>query len=664
MKKLVAFILAALIPLCLQAQTERTWENLLDNIGQAEDIDNGTLEQLYDQLSEMANNKIDLNTCTREQLEAIPFLSNQQVMDFIEYRDRVGRVETSAELFLVPSFDKTTIDRIREFITFSPAPSGDTIPSLRNILRYGHSNLVADLQIPFYNRAGNINGYLGSKYKHWLRYSYTYRQKLKVGFTASQDAGEPFFSGKNKSGYDFYSFYFLAKDMGWLKTLALGRYRLRFGLGLILNNSFGYGKLITLSNYSSTTSHIFAHSSRSEANYLQGAAATMNITDGLDVTAFVSYRKIDATLNSDSTVATILKTGYHRTESEMNRRRNTAETLAGGNINFFRNGFHAGATGYFTSFDRQLHMNNGQRYRRWYPEGRSFYNLSVDYGYLSGRLTVAGETAIDNNSQIATINTISYKTGDRLTLTALQRYYPYRYQALHAQSFAEGGQTNDESGVFIGGQWDAWRDVTLSFYTDIAYFAWPKYGVSQSSKRWDNLVQLNAARGKWNFMARYRLKMKELDNDSKTGIVTRYEHRARLAATFSNETTLTIRSQADIAFTTEETKSFGFMISENAEWLWRWMKLRASAGWFNTDNYSSRVYNQETGLLYSFMYQSFSGQGMRCALSLRADVSDRLMIIAKAGTTHYFDRDVISSGLQRIDSSWQTDLEMQIKWRF
>ena len=39
-------------------------------------------------------------------------------------------------------------------------------------------------------------------------------------------------------------------------------------------------------------------------------------------------------------------------------------------------------------------------------------------------------------------------------------------------------------------------------------------------------------------------------------------------------------------------------------------------------------------------------------------------MITKLGTTHYFDRDHIGSSLQEIASSSQTDLEMQVKWKF
>ena len=408
--KAIALLLAIVFSCQLCAQQNQTWEKYIEQMSENEDVDDGNLEQIYDELSDLSENKIDINTCSRSDLERLPFLTSQQVMDIMEYRDRVKRLETPMELFFVPSLDRQVIMLLQQFLTFSPALPSDTIPSLRNVMKYGKNELMADFNRPFYERKGDKNGYLGYKYKHWLRYTFNYGQRVKAGITASQDAGEPFFAGKNSTGYDFYSFYILLRDMRRMKALALGRYRLRFGMGLVMNTSYGFGKLATLSGLWSTVNHVFAHSSRSEANYLQGAAATITLFDGLDFTPFVSYRKIDATLNKDSsTVATIVKTGYHRTESEMERRRNTSETIFGGNINYFKNGFHAGITGYYSSYSRSLEMNNGRKYRRWYPCGSKFWNAGVDYGYISNRLNISGETAISNQKNIATINTISYE---------------------------------------------------------------------------------------------------------------------------------------------------------------------------------------------------------------------------------------------------------------
>lgn len=643
------------------AQDIRSWEEYFSGMGQLEDAESEGWEQIYDELSELHANKIDLNKCTREDLEQLPFLSEQQIMDIMEYRDRAKRFETFVELRLIPSLEKRDVDMLEQFLVILPDEPTRRFPTWKNIMKYGKHELVGMLKVPFYERKGDKNGYLGYKYKHWLRYTFTSGRYVKAGFLASQDAGEPFFSGKNGMGYDFYSFYILLRDLGRLKTFVAGRYRLRYGMGLILNNSFSLGKLNCLSTLGRSANHIFAHGSRSEANYLQGGAATVCVAKGLDVSAFVSWRKIDATLNSDSaTVATILKTGYHRTESEIARRCNTSQTLWGGNVNYFNNGFHAGITAFHTSFDRELQPGTARLYRRWYPAGSRFWSASIDYGYTSHRLNIAGETATGNHGAVATLNTVSYQLAGNFSLMALQRYYPYQYYSLYGESFAEGGSVSNESGMFVGANWSPRRGLDILFYTDYAYFPWSKYMVSQSSHSWDNFLQATYRHKRWMLLGRYRFRMKERDNADKSALIYRYEHRGRLAAAYETERWST-KTQVDVAYSSLTTGSFGYMLTENIAYRQRRWQLFATVGYFNTDDYASRVYVYERALLYTFSFPVFFGEGIRYALNACADIGRHVMLIAKLGTTNYFDRSTIGSALQQIDRSSMTELEIQLR---
>ena len=639
-------------------------EPVIGHLAQPETVEDGSMEQLYEDIEDQAEAPLDLNAATRSQLEALPFLTPQQVMDLIEYRDRVKRIETTNELLLIPSLDRQTISLLKRVLTILPEQRKQTFPKLSNIMRYGKSTLLADFKAPLYHRQGE-ESWLGPSCKHWLRYTFHYGQQVSLGLTAAQDAGEPFFKGKNKYGYDFYTGYLLLKNIGRVQALVMGRYRLRFGMGLILNNSYGFGKLATMTTLMNASTRISGHGSRSEGNYLQGAAGTVQLSKTLDLTAFVSYRKIDATLNKDSTtVATILTSGYHRTISEMNRRRNTSEVLAGGHLNWFLKGFHVGFTGYYTSFNRTLKMDKGQTYRRWYPQGSDFYNLSVDYGYLSRKLVISGETATDKNSQIATINLISYELSPRLTLSALQRYYPYRYQALYANSLAEGGTVNDESAVLLGGKWNAWGNAVFTFYSDLSYFAWPKYDTNGSTHRWDNLVQLDCDRGNWALLLRYRMKMKELKGQIDGSSIKRYDHRARLAVSYTTPS-LCLTTQADAVYVSKEVSSHGYMFSQTARWQHRWLQLIASAAYFNTTSYDARVYSYEPGILYTFSFPSFYGEGIRGTLNARADLSSRLTLICNCGCTRYFHRPASATAHdEAVRNNTRTDLEMQLRWRF
>lgn len=167
---------------------------------------------------------------------------------------------------------------------------------------------------------------------------------------------------------------------------------MKLGMGLMMNTDFSFGKAASLDGLSRTSNSLRPHSSRSEANYLQGVAATANLSRHLSLTAFFSHRLIDATLNKDSaTVKTILKTGYHRTASEMARRRNTSQTVGGASMAVRSGGFTAALSAMGTTFNRQLRPDTSAVFRRFYPKGQKFGNASLSYSYLSPRLQVAGE---------------------------------------------------------------------------------------------------------------------------------------------------------------------------------------------------------------------------------------------------------------------------------
>jgi hypothetical protein len=69
-------------------------------------------------------------------------------------------------------------------------------------------------------------------------------------------------------------------------------------------------------------------------------------------------------------------------------------------------------------------------------------------------------------------------------------------------------------------------------------------------------------------------------------------------------------------------------------------------------------------MVYRFSFPSFYGKGTRLAVSFKGKISQKIMLIAKIGVTDYLDRDHISSGMQQINHSSQTDADIQMKWNF
>jgi len=250
-----------------------------------------------------------------------------------------------------------------------------------------------------------------------------------------------------------------------------------------------------------------------------------------------------------------------------------------------------------------------------------------------------------------------------VSLVALQRFYSYRYVAIHGESFSEGGRVNNESGVYVGAEWRPVRGMELKAYTDVAYFPWAKYQAARASKAWDNLVEARWNRGAWTVAGRYRIKMRQKDNDDKTALIWKTVQRGRLGATWERGA-WRLKTQGDVALSHYGADSFGWMVSEQATWTRGRWAISATVGYFDTDDYESRIYSYERNPLYSMSFPMFYGEGLRATLFVRGDVSQGLMLIAKIGRTRYFDRHTIGTGLQQIDGRSQTDVDVQLRWKF
>ena len=663
-----------LLPLFARAQS---WQQVFDDVMTTDTDDEAgeLLTDSYELLEQLASHPLDLNRCTREELEQLPFLSAQQVMDLQEYLYRYGPMRSLGELRMIRSLDRQQLSLLPFFVYVgqdyeqaTPPP-----PRLDTLFRHARHTLSFTGRIPFYERRGDKNGYLGYPYRHTLRYELSSLKHLRLGIVAAQDAGEPFLAKGNNWGYDAYSYYVDLRQMGRLQRLVAGRYKLAAGMGLVLGQSFQLGKLASLQSLGRSISTVRPHASRSEADYFQGAAATVDLlrsgttrapnSPHLLLTAFASYRPIDATLTADGQAQTLITSGYHRTPTEMDKKGNTHIGAGGAHIIYNRGALRLGATATYSQLDRRLEPQRQTLFRRHYAHGRHFLNASADYGYTHHRVALSGETAIDGHGALATANALSFQPSGRLSLLAVQRFYSYRYTTLYGHSFGEGSRTQNESGLYVGATWNPLAHLRLQGYADYAYFPWARYQVSQSSHAWDFLLQATWQRGRWTLLARHRTRLRQKDNAQHTALTANDSHQQRLSATYS-QGPWSWRTQLDLSQTRSPQTDNGWMLSQHLLWTHRAVQLSMMGALFDTDSYQSRLYVYERQLRHEFYFPSYYGHGLRLNVQAQADLSSNLSLAVRLGYTNYFDRSAIGSGLQQILHSHQSDLDLQLRWRF
>ena len=117
----------------------------------------------------------------------------------------------------------------------------------------------------------------------------------------------------------------------------------------------------------------------------------------------------------------------------------------------------------------------------------------------------------------------------------------------------------------------------------------------------------------------------------------------------------------------KETKSSrGWMVSESLSLGTDKFPLQLNlfAGIFHTDDYASRIYSYEKGLLYAFNMPSFYGKGFRLSANVKWSIYRDLYIAAKFSHSHYSDRTVIGSGTEQIDGPNKEDLQVMLRWKF
>lgn len=99
------------------AQQQPTWEQVWHDISNPEDMDEDELAEDYECLQQLAAHPIDLNSTSYEELEQLPFLSEQQIEEMMEYLYRYGPMRSFGELRMLKSMGQRELALLPFFIT-------------------------------------------------------------------------------------------------------------------------------------------------------------------------------------------------------------------------------------------------------------------------------------------------------------------------------------------------------------------------------------------------------------------------------------------------------------------------------------------------------------------------------------------------------------------
>lgn len=658
--------------------TEQQLENITENNADAETEDDSYLQEMM----QYQKNPINLNTADGSFLRDLKILSALQVENLLAYRRVLGKFVSIYELQAIPGWDVQTIRKLRPYITVGNEVN--IFADLRTRLRGGDHTLLVRVTQVLERSKGYLldssaakNFYPGSPQRLVVRYKYVYKNLLQYGIIAEKDPGEQFFKGNQQSGFDYYSAHIFIRNLGIIKSLALGDYTVNMGQGLTQWQSLAFKKGPDITATKRQSAVLRPYNSSGEINFHRGIGITIG-KQNWEATVFGSYRKLDAnfipadTLTNEDIISSLQTSGYHRTQSEVDDKHIQRQIAFGGNVAFQFKKLHVGLNAIQYAFKYPL-VKDAQPYNQYALTGKSFGNYSVDYSYTFKNMHIFGELAATEKTKFAFVNGLLISVSANVDMSFLYRNISRAYQSLYTNAFTESTYPTNEKGLFSGISIRPAQGWQVDAYVDLYKFPWLKYLVNAPTSGSDYFIQVSYRPNRQlEIYSRFKRESKAAnynpDEQVLSPVIYQPKQDWRTQFSYKINQRFTFRNRVEMVWFDKKggEASQGFLIY--ADVIYKPMLKPFSANirlqYFQTDDYNSRLYAYENDVLYSYSIPVFYDKGYRYYLNVNYDVNRKLSIWARIAQTINPDKATIGSGLDEIQGNRKTEVKLQGIYRF
>ncbi|WP_288369193.1 helix-hairpin-helix domain-containing protein [uncultured Algoriphagus sp.] len=652
-----------------------------------DDID---YESIYEVLLQLYLNPINLNRADYESLQASYLLNPNQIESFFKYRDQHGDLISLYELQAIPEFDPVTIERLLPFVTLeeknqriksfwqrlSEEEQAYFIFRHRRVWEQRRGFSPADT-----SSTGRIaTRYLGDPNDLYLRFRIQHARDFSLGFTLDKDAGEQFTwdPTTRRYGFNFFSFHFHRYKVGKWKTLALGDFQASFGQGLVYGAGYTLGKgAETVPTVRRSSVGILPYTAALEFGFFRGAAATYQHRKW-EFTALASFaprdgrtrEALDSLEDTNNLISSFNQSGLHRTPSELATKNQFRELSLGGAIQYKPvSRAQLGATFLHTAFNRAW-IPQQRRYNQFEFRGRSNQLGSFYFNYNWKNFLFFGESAFSASGGNGTVIGMISSLSPKVDFSLLWRNYGKNFHSFYGNAFAESTRPINERGVYMGLEVRPDKKWKLNAYYDFFRFPWLRFRLYNPSTGYEWLTRLSYRPSRTlNAFVQFREEQKDRNLPDLNEPATPYRSQAikRRTGLLNLDIQLTnnLFTRIRIWWTGVNfgsNSSNGFMIIQDLRFAREKWKITGRYALFDTDDFDSRIYAFENHVLWTFSIPAFSGQGQRYYLLGEYDLSRKLRLYFRFARTSFTDREKISSGLQEIQGSRQTETTLLLRY--
>ena len=551
-------------------RVEDVLEDIFNQLSEDGDL---AYEDIEEELLSIAENPMDLNKVTGEDLSRLMFLSDEQIDAILMYQYQHGFREVY-ELQLIDCLKDYEIRNLLPFVEVK----GERLEVkgkemyFREVFHYAKHEMTLRVD------ARNMEDFVGDPMYGKLRYRFNYQNRVQAGVTIDRATGVPW----EKINYGGY---IQLKDIGPMRTIVAGNYQASFGYGLVVGSPFKRGKSAYIQSTATTDEGLKKFSSVGDSyNYFHGVGATARVK-WADLSAFYSLRqgKEDAWNHVVGVNATArwrkLKVGV-----------TGVETL--------------GLLGDEAKGERD--MGYGQ------------LAMGANVRYNWGKVDLWGEVAASHAEQWgwATILGVRVNPISDLNLLAIYRYYSPEYNNIYANALSSKTRVYNEHGGYLGVEYNRLKNWQLSLFGDV----W--------KEGYETMAQADFLSPKDNKMhMRLRAKRKnEIDTYS-----------ARWNGVWElGEWKLKTQVDANMVYAKEKW-SYGWSVFQDVEYRFVKvpivLQFRAQA--FDAREWNNRVYMYENDVLYAYAIPFVYGLGGRFWLNARYKINDTFALYLRVSETVY-----------------------------
>lgn len=636
------------------------------------------IERMSEELYMLSEMPISLNDEDLSPLSDVYLLTDYQIAIIKKYRKQHGNIQTIWELSMFPEFTTEDLNTLSYFVSvYVPEPK----KTIKQIIRYPKNEIISEYRRNiekadgYFPKSDKPAAYQGTPDKLYLRYIIKSKRDFSVGITAKKDPGETFFKSPRTEGFDYYSAHAYINLDRFVREVAVGDYTVALANGLTAGYGFISGKNSRAVSIKHNNSRIRKYSGATEFGFMRGAATSLRYKN-ISSIIFLSHNNVDASISTDSATGTtyitsLPESGYHRTESELKRRKAAQQSVVGANIQYDTEKLKLGLNSVVVKYNYPV-MRRNALYNIFEPNTDLFYNLSVDYQYINRGVLMWGEAAIDKNQKFAFLQGVHFKTSDVSQLALLYRNYSPQYYSPLALAFGDSDNGSNEEGLYAGMIFYPFSTLEVNAYVDIFKYPWMRFRRSSPSYGSDYMVDM-----RWSYSrnarlsARFRLKETSYDVTSDT-IITRQlnaETTTRCHLQSDIDFTKYLSSQTRVAatfFNNYKGKQTGWMMYQELTFRFLKEQLRLSARYaiFNTDSYDTRIYAYEKDVLYAFSVPALYATGSRYYLVATWKITRDIAVYAKWSQSIWSNVDELGSGNDRIDGNTRSLFTLKVKAQF